>query len=593
MIELNSEEDRFPKVKDGDNYENERYIVANKKNMLVRIASKIVGQFTWKKVYDFKSIDFDNRMVDHTEMVTKMYKLARNFRREHSKFNPLSRRRRETAITELQVLFDQIEKETILLETKTFVEAVSHSHRNDYFDHSQNRSSSLKEVFSMLESISYRVSNGRWPLTYDKKLKVLRVIFDDDIVLEEVNLGKMSAYLDFQGWNNYFLSPVPNDTIVPQRVVKIAADNPAYPLEDNFSDEDKYEENKDAFHPHIAGNFLCFGNQLDAAKIQINDFEIAALCRTIKEVLHNYNKESIYLEIEYWKVGGIIKEKCYDCGSHFIVDEDGSNGGRMECGHYVCSGCNDYTCRSCRISLCNECARSCDCGNSTCGDCEENCEGEDCSTTLCRSCKRRCNGCDKYFCTNCMSSHNEAYCKSCEDIYSECENCGESMRKDELNDDYKCATCAPPTRECLECDASFSAAELEHGVCESCRAINEEDEEADRQAQREAEAAAEDEEDEDEEDNYDDQEEGCDSCGDHLTAVDLASTRPHLCAVCRIVVENIVTVTDDIPNIFEDLGNAESEETTQTETQTTEEPAHAAVSTTGNDADLPALSNAE
>lgn len=553
---------QFPEVSPGENREDKRFIIASQYDMLLRIAIKITGQFNWNKRFDFHSLNFDNKLQSHTRLVRDMLRKVVVFREKYSKFDLLTDTRRKQAITELQEVFKDLEANTIILDSKTFVETISDNHHIDSLEKKNNRGVSVKLIFGQLEDMVRLYVGTSYPVVYDKKDKVLKFTYDDDVVIKDVNLGKMTVYLSFSDIYNYYKAPVNNDSVQLKTVLKIDALNPVYPLKENFAKIDEHEEWGDIFHPHVCDNDLCFGNLMDSAQLAVNEMNIQGLCRNIQKVISSYNDKSVYVDIRKWLKGANKCRTCHECDDSFVEGEEGS---RQSCGHYICNNCSSSECRDCGNIVCQECASSCNCDNDLCGDCGVTCSDSNCGVSLCSSCRSCCRECEEYFC----SRHVEGgYCSRCNEDYSSCDHCGARVINEDLDRDGRCSRCTT-LAACNECGDEFEEDELSpNGLCQSC--LEAEDE---REQGRIAAAAAADEDEDEDEDGC------CSNCGEQLTDTAIALNGPSgLCSVCivaesmREAVNGPALPEEGVPDLFGDISSETQQEETQTETPATEEP---------------------
>lgn len=179
----------------------------------------------------------------------------------------------------------------------------------------------------------------------------------------------------------------------------------AFALQPNPSDK-----NEDTTHPHVQGNDICFGDGALAVDRALRDCRFADAFTLVNQILHTYNRESPYAQLETWDD--------YSDGDSSDVDDDE----------------DEDTSRACI-----------DCDDSTYDDCQA------CSTAVCDDCVHRCTvpGCRRgtYYCPTCATSRAGRFVK--------CADCGDTPAGERV-----CLSCRyyipgtnPPQYRCDHCNA--------------------------------------------------------------------------------------------------------------------------------------------
>lgn len=116
-------------------------------------------------------------------------------------------------------------------------------------------------------------------------------------------------------------------------------------------------------------------------------------------------------------------------------------------GNHQCEDCNSFCCKKCYAIECDSCNLTSKEKTFGCGACVDECR--DCGCDVCGNCLMMCatDGCD------------DAYCKDCLVLWSNCTRCLIDLDVDEIID-YYCDNCSPHV-------------EPDFYVCEDCKLLQE------------------------------------------------------------------------------------------------------------------------
>jgi len=222
----------------------------------------------------------------------------------------------------------------------------------------------LRDVYDDILAIQ-----DEWGAALDLRQKTI-VVVTDPIVLEGINLGRMSIKLYIRPGDLSF------------RI---------HPLEPNYG-------RNDYFHPHVsAGGDMCEGDAETKINNAIINGSIYDVVQILMSTLTTYNSSSPYLALEDWDGHS---ETCPNCGDEISEDDAYSCDSCTEthcgicvhyceeCGGYYCEGCRTvYSCEQCHSSICSRCSYTCSvCGEQFCDVCLNSCE--DCGSLFCEECNR-------------------------------------------------------------------------------------------------------------------------------------------------------------------------------------------------------------
>ncbi len=183
----------------------------------------------------------------------------------------------------------------------------------------------------------------------------------DDVILEDVDLGRFEIVLDWQ------------------RLRETGA------YEVIAVDDRSAATDCDTTHPHVQSNSLCEGEGKAAIRTALQDGRLYDFFILVRQILHTYNSSSAYVQLSDWF--GI---QCPECGS--TASDDESN---------LCEGCSTTTCF--------ECSTNCtDCDYRYCSDCTRTCDG--CDSDTCSSCRSQCRECGDGFCKGCIDDERCNLC---------------------------------------------------------------------------------------------------------------------------------------------------------------------------------------
>jgi len=172
----------------------------------------------------------------------------------------------------------------------------------------------------------------------------------------------------------------------------------------------------DYFHPHVNTNgSVCWGEGFSLVHDLQTRGEYAQLLIYIEQFLRSYNPDGPYERLRAWSDDFEVCPWCeYD--------------GNPDNWHTLCDSCyeNSWWCEWC--------------------DEERITDGRYCS--YCLDSYEICPHCDEFLVEN-----SETLCPSCREIYACCEECGEIVDREDLDEDDLCAECRLPEEE-----------ESEHGV---------------------------------------------------------------------------------------------------------------------------------
>lgn len=164
------------------------------------------------------------------------------------------------------------------------------------------------------------------------------------------------------------------------------------------------------FHPHVNTNgSVCWGEGFDLVHdLQLRG-EYAQLLIYIEQFVRSYNPDGPYEELRAWSDNF---EVCPWC------DYEGNPNNW----HSLCDGCyeNSWWCRWCEE--------------------ERITEGRYCN--YCLDSREMCPHCDEY-----LVETDETLCSSCREIYGHCEECGEIIDRDDLDEDDLCSDCRDPKED--------------------------------------------------------------------------------------------------------------------------------------------------
>ena len=176
------------------------------------------------------------------------------------------------------------------------------------------------------------------------------------------------------------------------------------------------------FHPHVNTNgSVCWGEGYSLVHDLKLRGEYAQLLIYIEQFLRSYNPAGPYEKLRAWNEDF---ETCPWCEYE----------GNPDNWHSLCDGCyeNSWWCEWCeeeRIS-----------------------EGRYCN--WCLDSREMCPQCDEY-----LVATGEKLCSSCLELYSYCDECGEIIDRDDLDEDDLCPDCREPEEE--ESDAGVETMERE------------------------------------------------------------------------------------------------------------------------------------
>lgn len=181
----------------------------------------------------------------------------------------------------------------------------------------------------------------------------------------------------------------------------------AFALQPNRSDK-----SENITHPHVQNNDICFGDGTLAVDRALRECRFADAFTLVNQILHTYNRESPYAQLETWDD--------YSDGDSSDVDDDDDD---------------EDTSRPCV-----------DCDESTYDDCQA------CSAAVCDGCVHRCTvpGCPRgtYYCPTCATSRAGRFvpCADCSGTHEEGKRVCLSCR-------YYIPGTNPPQYRCDHCNA--------------------------------------------------------------------------------------------------------------------------------------------